>query len=236
MRTLGIFVFACLSCAQTVNTFEAASIHPNESGRDGSAVNLGNDGRLTATNVSLKSLIRSAYGLQNDQVTGGPKWLDEDRYDITAKTAGRITDQQQQPLLQNLLADRFKLKVHRDKQELTVYVLGIGKNGFLLKPSQSESSQIRSNRGTGRSEITVVNISIRQFAGMLGRQLGRYVVDKTGLTGGYDFTFTWDPEGQSETVPSVFAALQEQLGLKLESQKAMVDVLVVDSAQKASEN
>ena len=82
----------------------------------------------------------------------------------------------------------------------------------------------------------VVRISIHQFAGMLGKSLGRIVQDNTGISGDYDFTFTWDPDGGSDSVPSVFAALQEQMGLRLESGKAIMDVLVIDSAEKASEN
>lgn len=236
MRTLVALIFVCTAAAQMANQFEAASIHPNISGRDGSVVDFGEDGRLRVENASLKFLIRSAYGVQADQIIGGPKWLDTDRYDITAKTIGRITEKQEQPLLKDLLTDRFRLRTHTEKRELTVYGLEIAKNGLLVKPSQSQSSEIHNNRGLGKIQISVVNISIHQFAGMLGKQLGRIVVDKTGLTGGYDFSLAWDPEGQSETLPSLFAALQEQMGLKLESQKAMMDVLVVDSAEKASEN
>jgi uncharacterized protein (TIGR03435 family) len=105
-----------------------------------------------------------------------------------------------------------------------------------VKQSQSNSSQIRTSRNPGHNEISVVRISIRQFAGMLGRFVGRTVQDNTGITGDYDFTLTWDPDGVSTTVPSLFAALQEQMGLRLESGKAIMDVLVVDSAEKASEN
>lgn len=235
MRTLSILVFACLSYAQTVNTFEAASIHPNPSGDERSVIDLGASGRLKATNTTLKNLIRSAYGVQADQIIGGPKWLDTDRYDVDAKAIGPITGAQEQPLIQNLLADRFKLKTHREQRELTVYGLEVTKAG-LIKQSTANGSEIRNNRGPGRNQIIVVRIGMNQFAGMLGRQLGRIVVNKTNLAGDYDFTLTWDPEGQSETVPSIFAALQEQMGLKLDSQKAMMDVLVIDNAEKATEN
>jgi len=219
--------FVWILSGQTTNTFEAAAIHPNLSGNEGSVLDFGEDGNLRVTN---------AYGVQADQIIGGPKWLDTDRYDIVAKAGRRIAGAQEQTLMQSLLAERFKLKVHTEKRELTVYGLEVAKTGLLVKPSQSQSSEIHNNRGPGRNQISVVNIGIHQFAGMLGRQLGRIVVDKTGLSEGYDFTLTWDPEGQSESVPSIFAALQEQMGLKLESQKAMTDVLVVDSAEKASEN
>jgi uncharacterized protein (TIGR03435 family) len=231
-----IFAFLVLAGALHAQTFEAASIHPNPTGREGSVVNFEDTGLLRANNVSLKMLIRSAYSLQDDQIIGGPKWLDSDRYDIEAKTGHPIQGSEEKLFLQHLLADRFQLKTHTEKRELPVYKLEVAKTGFLLKPSQANSSQIRQTRGAGRNQITVVRISIHQFAGMLGKFLGRIMQDNTGITGDYDFTFTWDPDGTSASVPSVFAALQEQLGLHLESGKAIMDVLVIDSAEKASEN
>lgn len=231
-----IFAFLVLAGALHAQTFEAASIHPNPGGKEGSVVDFEETGLLRTSNASLKMLIRSAYGLQNDQIVGGPKWLDSDGYDIEAKTGHPIRDAEEKPLLQHLLADRFQLKTHTEKRELPVYKLEVAKDGFLLKPSQASSSQIRQTRGAGRNQITVVRISIHQFAGMLGKSAGRIVQDNTGLTGDYDFTLTWDPEGNSDSVPSLFAALQEQMGLRLESGKAIMDVLVVDSAEKASEN
>jgi len=225
-----------LAGALHAQKFEAASIHPNSSGRDGSVVDFEDTGLLRANNVSLRTLIRSAYSLQDDQITGGPKWLDSDRYDIEARTGHAIRAAEEKAFLQDLLADRFQLKTHTEKRELPVYRLEVAKSGFLLKPSQANSSQIRQTRGAGRNQIMVVRISIHQFAGMLGKSLGRIVQDNTGITGDYDFTFTWDPEGASDSVPSVFAALQEQMGLRLEAGKAIMDVLVIDSAEKASEN
>jgi uncharacterized protein (TIGR03435 family) len=231
-----ILAFLILAGALHAQKFEAASIHPNPSGTEGSVVDFEDSGLLRARNSSLKMLIRSAYGVQADQIIGGPKWLDSDRYDIDAKTAGRIKESDEGPLLRHLLADRFQLKTHTEKRELTVYKLDVSKTGFLLKPSQSNSSQIHSSHGAGHNQISVIRISIHQFAGMLGKTLGRIVQDDTGLTGDYDFTLTWDPDGTSSTVPSLFAALQEQMGLRLESGKAIMDVLVIDSAEKASEN
>jgi uncharacterized protein (TIGR03435 family) len=231
-----ILAFLVLAAALHAQTFEAASIHANPSGRDGSVVDFENSGLLRASNASLKTLIRSAYGVQADQIIGGPKWLDSDRYDIEAKTAGPIKESDEQPILRHLLADRFQLKTHAEKRELTVYKLEVAKSGFLLKPSKANHSEIHSSRGPGRNQVGVVRIGMRQFAGMLGKSLGRIVQDATGLTADYDFTLTWDPEGLSATVPSLFAALQEQMGLRLESGKAIMDVLVIDSAEKASEN
>ncbi|HVW11822.1 MAG TPA: TIGR03435 family protein [Bryobacteraceae bacterium] len=233
MRVLALLILAGALHAQN---FEAASIRPAPSGREGSVVDFEDTGLLHAANASLKFLIRSAYNVQADQIIGGPKWLDSDRYDVEAKTGQRIREADEQPLLRHLLADRFQLKTHTETRELTVYKLEIAKNGPLLKRSQSNSSEIHSNRGAGRNQISVVRIGLQQFAGMLGKFLGRIVEDGTGLSGDYDFTLTWSPDGVSDSTPSLFAALQEQMGLRLESGKAIMDVLVVDSAEKASEN
>jgi uncharacterized protein (TIGR03435 family) len=231
-----ILVFLILAGALHAQKFEAASIHPNPGGNEGSVVDFEDSGLLRASNASLKMLIRSAYGVQADQIVGGPKWLDSDRYDIEAKTGHPIKGADEEPFLQHLLADRFQLRTHTEKRELTVYRLEVAKTGFLLKPSQANGSQIHSSHGAGHDQISVIRIGIHQFAGMLGKSLGRIVQDDTGLTGDYDFTLTWDPDGSSATVPSLFAALQEQMGLRLESGKAIMDVLVIDSAEKASEN
>jgi len=231
-----ILAFLILAGALHAQKFEAASIHPNPGGAEGSVVDFEDSGLLRARNVSLKMLMRSAYSVQDDQIIGGPKWLDSDRYDIEAKTGGPIRGADEKLFLQHLLADRFQLKLHSEQRELPVYKLGVSKTGFLLKPSQANSSQIRSSRNPGHNEITVVRISIHQFAGMLGRFVGRTVQYATAITGDYDFTLTWDPDGVSTTVPSLFAALQEQMGLRLEAAKAIMDVLVIDNAEKASEN
>jgi uncharacterized protein (TIGR03435 family) len=238
MKLIALFTVVTLAWAQT---FEVASIHPNPGGTTDSIVNFPETGRLTVTNATLKTLIRAAYGIQNDQISGGPKWLDTDRYDIEARTSGPITEDQDQPLLQSLLAERFHLKTHREQRELTVYELVVAKNGPLFSKTFSKStgtsSSIHTNHGPGESRIAVTGISIGQFAGMLGNRMGRIVTDKTGLAGNYDLTLVWDPDSTpGSTVPSVFAALQEQLGLRLDSQKAMVPVLVIDSADHPSDN
>jgi len=223
--------------AQTSPVFEVASIHPNLSGSDGSVIDLPESGRLRVTNATLKTLIRFAYLIQNDQIVGGPKWLDSDRYDIEAKTARPISESQEPALMQNLLADRFRLRVHRERRELTVYDLMQAKSGPLFKESTSASSSIHTNRGPGKSRISVTRITLDQVAGMVGKQMGRIIQNKTGLRGYYDLTLEWDPDQTADsTVPSIFSALQEQLGLRLESQKGMVDVLAIDSAEKASKN
>jgi uncharacterized protein (TIGR03435 family) len=236
MRWIAIVAVLTVAAAQTSPTFEVASIHPNQSGSTDSVVNFPETGRLIITNATLKTLIRGAWGIQNDQISGGPKWLDTDRYDMEAKTSRPITPSDEQPLLQNLLADRFRLKTHREQREQPVYELTIARSGLIAANTGAPTS-IHTNRGPGKTRIAVTGIGLDQFAGMLGKQLGRTVINKTGLHGDYDFALEWDPDQLPDSqTPSVFTALQEQLGLRLDSQKATVPVLVIDSAEHASDN
>ncbi len=219
------------------DSFEVASIRINQSGNDGSIVNFPETGRLTATNASLKTLIRSAYGIQNDQIVGGPPWLDRDRFDIQAKTAGPIREAQEGPLLLNLLAERFHLKVHQDTRELPLFVMTLAPGGPKFKQHIGDNGFIHQARGAGRAQFDAARISIGQLAGVVGRQAGRIVQDRTGLLGYYDFTLTWDPDQAADSdEPSIVVALKEQLGLNLSAAKGPIMVLVIDHAEKPDAN
>ena len=282
--------------------FEVASIKPNNSG-DG-RVMLGNQpGRFTATNVTLRMLIRNAYQLQDFQISGGPGWLNSDHFDIVAKidpavqesiNAARggigpaaVPGQGPNPLqlmIRSLLADRFKLVAHNETKEQTIYALVVartdGKLGPALKKSDIDCAALMGNaRARGQAaapppgppqpgqrmpcavRIGPGNLSasagtLAQFAQSLGMFVGRIVVDKTGLTGGYDIDLTWTPDQIPQRAagtpgdqpvringvdidpngPSIFTAVQEQLGLKLDSQKGPVEMLVIDRVEKPVEN
>jgi uncharacterized protein (TIGR03435 family) len=217
--------------------FEVASIKPNQSGTEGTDFDMDNNGRLSVVNATLRALIRNAYRVQNDQIKGGAKWIDADRWNIEAKTAAPIRSGEAGPLLQNLLADRFQLKTHRETAEMPVYALRVGKNGPKFKANTGGESDSHTHHGTGKVEVSVTGESMGRLAEILSRQLGRVVEDKTGLTGRYDFTLEWDPaQTPDSTIPSIFTALQEQLGLRLESGKGPVEVLVIDQVEKPTEN
>ena len=221
--------------------FDVAAIHPDMIGASaGTSFNLFDGGRLHVTNATLQFLIGNAYHIQSDQIIGGPAWLDSDRYDIDAKPAmpQDITREQLRDMLQHLLADRFQLKFHRETRERTVYALVIGKNGPRLKDHDGEpGSSLNTHTESGKVALTGTNASLDQLAVYLGNKLGRVVLDKTGLHGAYDFTFEWDPEQAADSATAtMFTGLQEQLGLRLETQKSAVEVLVVDKAEKASQN
>jgi bla regulator protein blaR1 len=251
--------------------FEVASIKPADPAASGMRIGISPGGTFTATNATLKALIQQAYEVRDFQISGGPGWLDTQRYDIAAKSnltgtsddeMRKMTDQQRDALkaqfllkLQLLLADRFHLKIHRETKELPVYALSVARIGPKIKTAADDDAthtrlRLRSG-GAGKLEISGTRIPLANLVRALSDQVGRTVVDKTGLTGNYDFTLTFTPDlglppATGDAIdrptatggdgPSIFTALQEQLGLRLESQKGPVEVLVIDSAQKASEN
>jgi len=229
-----------MALAQSPQKFEVASIRPAADGTRGTSFDMFEGGLLRVTSVTLYSLIRSAWMLQSSQVSGGPGWLDSDRYDIEAKSGQpeRIDTEHLQPLLQNLLVDRFALKFHWETRELPVYALVVDKSGPRLKPDPDAPMTILNTRhGSGKARIIGTKISMEEFARSIGTELGRVAIDKTGLAGGYDVDFEWETEPAADSLsPSIFTALREQLGLRLETQKAPVNVLVIDSVERASAN
>ena len=227
--------------AQLPQSFETAVIRPTQTAANaGTSVELFPGGRIKIVNEPVKLLFRMAFQLQNAQIAGGPDWLDTGRYDIEAKTGlpEKIKPDQLVPLMQSLLAERFGLKFHRETRELPVYALVVAKDGPKLKPkSEGESSGSNTTGGTNASHLTATATSMELLAGYIGNRLGRIVRDKTGLSGSYDFKLDWSPdEGPASTLPSLVTALREQLGLRLESQKSPVSVLVIDRLDQPSDN
>lgn len=240
--------------------FEVASIKPADPAATGARVGVSPGGMFTATNVTLKALIQQAYEVRDFQISGGPGWLDTQRYDIAAKSnlngasddeMRKMTDQQRDAIkaqfllkLRMLLADRFQLKIHRETKELPVYALTVARNGPKIKIAVDDDatrSSLGIRRGdAGKAQIRGIRVPLANLVRILSDQVGRSVMDKTELNGNYDFKMTFTPDmglqGPAGDGPSIFTALQEQLGLRLESEKGPVEVLVVDSAQKASEN
>jgi uncharacterized protein (TIGR03435 family) len=228
--------------------FEVASIKPAAPGAPGGgAYLLMPGGTFVGKNLPVKRLVMEAYGMTDFQVTGGPAWLDSERYDIDAKAEGSTEPDQLNVLMRGLLADRFKLKAHRTTKELPIFVLIVGKSG--PKIHLSEHPITGKSRVVSRARING-NFTIAEFAHWLQPLLGRAVVDRTELRGEYDLGLEWAPgPGQGQPVPgvstpslaesngpSIFTAIQEQLGLRLESQKGPVEILVIDRIERPSEN
>jgi len=246
MKTTILVLFVLLQSARAQDSplpkaFEVASIRPDQSeDRGSSSQNMTPGGRLVERNVSPKMLIVSAFGVAGFQIQGGPGWMDTDRYDIQAKadTPGQLSVDELKEPLQNLLADRFALKYHRETKELSEYSLVVAKTGPKLTLNTGDDhGSTEVHRQSGHVTIAVRKTSMVHCAMILAGQLGRTVVDNTGLTGEYDFTLEWSPEPTPDSSdPSIIAALQEQLGLKLESTKGPVEVIVIDHLEKPSED
>jgi uncharacterized protein (TIGR03435 family) len=198
-------------------------------------------GSLIIENVSLKRIIGMAYGVAEgrDYLLSGPDWFDSERFDIHAKFPPESASSEMLLMLQRLLDERFQLKLHREAREFSVYALVAGKAGPKLQRSPNQEGPYQfSSRG---GHAIGVRVTMQQFAGRLSRpdfQLGRQIVDFTGLTGTFDLALDWRPESDQveslndDSRPSIVAALAEQLGLKLEPRKVSRDVLVVDHALK----
>ncbi len=253
---------ATLSQATTRPEFEVASIRPNP-GNGGTSMGAG-EGSASEHNVTLKSLMVVAYRIQDFQISGGPGWTDSDRFDVEAKAADRnATPDQVRLMLQSLLEDRFKLKLHRETRESSIYALVLDKGGLKMKLSADQISEevngpsppgAGPNRGAirfGKGSLIGNAVTMALFTKMLSGSLDRTIVDKTGLAGRFDLRLQWTPDvGETPFSPggdllpaaadssgvSIFAAIQEQLGLKLESQKGPVEMFVIDSVEKPSAN
>jgi uncharacterized protein (TIGR03435 family) len=193
-------------------------------------------------------LIRSAYGvLMEGQVAGLPEWARTEPIAVEAKMdadTARLLEKlplmerwkQMQLMLQAMLADRFALKAHRETRDLPIYELTVAKGGSKMKQTAPDSSGGSAAYGSGK--VTAHQISIESVAANLSFAVGRVIVNKTGLEGGYDFTLDYAPDGAdaSDTRPSIFTALEEQLGLKLEPARGPVDVIVVDHIERPTAN
>jgi uncharacterized protein (TIGR03435 family) len=234
--------------------FEVATIKPaRPDGRFSLTVN--RSGMLNTTSTSLSDLIKFAYGLHPRQILNGPTWLESEKYDVTGKpdVDGLPSPDQLKMMVQKLLADRFQLAFHRDKKELSVYAIIVAKGGAKISKNETDSASLP-GFGLGPRGLNVHNATIAEFAAVLqSNMLEQPVVDQTGFgSTRYDFVLRWTPDpsqGQlggpppsaaptpdADAPPDLFTAVQQQLGLKLESTKAPVEVLAIDRVEKPSPN
>jgi len=233
--------------------FEVATIKLSDPNRPGRRLFSIRGGEVTALNTTVSDLIAFAYDVHATQITGAPAWVEADKFDITGKPEGEGQPNpiQFKTMLQNLLADRFQLKLQRDKKQLTVYALRVGSNG----PKQltvSEADGPIPNLVFKAGNWPVRNSTMEEFAGVMQAHLDRPVLDQTGLRGRFDFQLQWSPDDtpstsprgpgeptkpneRADSLPDLFTTIQQQLGLKLESTKGQVDVLVIDKVAKPSE-
>jgi uncharacterized protein (TIGR03435 family) len=223
--------------------FEAASVKrspPQPLGKGGGSNMKADPGRLTCTNVSLKRYLMAAWGLKDYQVST-PDWMNDERYDLTATMPAGTPPHEVLLMLQGLLVDRFKLATHRETKEFAVYALIVDRNGVKLKPAEGFGTSISSSP---KGHTMRANVTMKGFAGTLSSFMDRPVVDMTGLAGGFNINLEWAADemrsnpnggegraGDSVPGPTIYTALHE-VGLKLESRKAPVEILVVDRAEK----
>jgi uncharacterized protein (TIGR03435 family) len=246
---LSMVLAATVALAQTPGPdkraeFEVASIHvATDDGHHGSD---SDKGFLTTHNLTLKRLIAMAWDVNIGQIYGGPGWVDSDSYDIRAKIPAEFAQQSREKvplMIQSLLAERFQLAIHREPREVNGYALMVAKKG--LKLERANADQEGSSSNSNNTHLKAENVTMEAFAKDLSRNrdVGKLVADKTGLAGGFNFTLDWmadRPEARLDASPDdrplIFTAIQEQLGLQLESARVPVLAIVIDRAEKPAGN
>ncbi|HEV8148032.1 MAG TPA: TIGR03435 family protein [Bryobacteraceae bacterium] len=245
-RLPGLLLLVCgLAFGQPpAPAFEVATIKPSHEGEGHSSWH-SRPGYLVMKNLSFKVLTGVAYSLPADRVLGGPKWTESDRFDIEARAIGPAGDPELLRMLQSLLADRFHLAIHRETKTAAGYALVLAKDALKIRPDEGEGG---SSSNGSRGKWIAKRVSMDKLATFLNRTLGMPVVNSTDLQGAFTFTLEWAPEPtrsvespdkllpDAPTGPSLFTALQTTLGLKLESRKVPIEVLVIDKAEKPAEN
>jgi uncharacterized protein (TIGR03435 family) len=240
-----------LMAADAKPVFEVATIKPSDPAAQGQGINVNGSGHFVTRNTPLFDLIKFAYALHPKQIVGAPAWVESERFDILAKPdlPGLANTPQFKAMIQKLLAERFGLEFRREKRELSAYVVTVDKGGTKLTKS-TNPAPLYGIGGRGPGAIGVRNAKISDFAEWLqSRALERPVVDQTGLTDLFDFTLEWKPDQSQlgpnppaqlpanvEDRPDLITAIRTQLGLKIESGKAAVDVLVIDKVTRPTEN
>ncbi len=235
-------------------SYEVSTVRPNHSASGNTSVSTNNDSYVSE-NERLLNMLLDTFGLQiEDQVIGLPAWATAARYDVKAKldadTFTRLKalkpderESAEKELMQHLLEDRFALKFHHEKRELPEYALVQVKAGTKLKPADPTNPKA-GNMNVHNGKMEAYSAEIKRLGYFLSYQVHRPVEDKTGLTGKYDLALEWArddmsnsaADGTTERAPGLFTALQEQMGLKLESIKGAVDVVVIDHIAQPTEN
>jgi uncharacterized protein (TIGR03435 family) len=244
-------------------SFDVVSIKRNISGSQDLAINVPNGTAYNVGNAPMRGTIMRAYQVKN--LAAVPAWVDDERYDITAKSTGEPNPNEVSAMLRTMLADRLKLTGHVEPREMSVYALVVARPGHSgLKPVTLDCDAIRAARDAGVTAgqtpvppaangappcnyswfggaISSGGIPLQTFAGLLDYVAGRVVVDQTGLTGRYEFTLRFTPPGtlpagSPDGSPDFFTAIQEQLGLRLEATRAPVDTFVIEHIERPTEN
>jgi uncharacterized protein (TIGR03435 family) len=226
--------------AAAAQEFEVASIRPavDDGGHDSDS----DGGFYKIHNLTLKRLIADGWQVDVGTISGGPNWAESDGFDINARIPrepGATKEEALHEMTRNLLIDRFRLAIHREPRQMAGYELRVAKKGSKMEPARAEQDGSESN--SNGSHLGATNYTMEALARRLSRNrdVGKVVVDKTGLKGGFNFALDWTPQSAEsardsspDEPPAIFAAIQEQLGLKLESAKVTIQAIVIDRAQK----
>lgn len=226
--------------------FDVVSIKPSEALNTNKTFRMTPDDGFKAGNYSLKDLIRLGWDVRNFQISGGPGWLDTERYDVQTKSDVAFNplspegEVRQRGMVQRMFQDRFRLQVHQEEKEMSVYYLVLAQGPLKLKrtgDAREPGTQMRDGRG----QMWATKFDMDLFARYLGGELGFPVIDQTGLAGVYDFELAWNPDdgktdAATDSRPTMVTAIKEQLGLELKRGKGPVEMVVLDSAEKASAN
>jgi uncharacterized protein (TIGR03435 family) len=251
-------IFAQSSAARPAfDAFEVATIKPTtlDWPAGGRYMRMQTAHQFVARNYTLRVLLAAAYSLTPGAISGGPEWVDSDRYDILAATPGRVrpTTEEQMSMLRKLLSERFSLTFHREEKEFSIYALTVAKNGSRLAagtptPSPEGFPPLVFALSLEGARLAARDATMGELAGVMQRSaLDRPVVDRTGLFGRYDFDLEWTPDdtqfggnvpppNPDHLKPDLFAAMQKQLGLKLEATKGPIRAMVIDQVERPSEN
>ncbi len=234
-------------------TFEVATVKPAKPDEQGKAF-IVQGRRFKTINTTMNEILSFAYGVHAKQIVGAPAWFDTEKFDIDAQPDGEgaPNDKQWRGMLQKLIVERCKLTFHRDKRDLSVYVLSVAKTGPKLTRSEGDPNGLPGLSFRAIGDLNVHNANMYDFTNLMQNAvLDRPVVDQTGLAGRYDFTLKWTPDDSqfggmgakippttdsANTPPALYTAIQEQIGLKLDAMKAPADVLIIDHVEKPSEN
>jgi uncharacterized protein (TIGR03435 family) len=248
IRLVAAMLVAAAAFGQQPFKFDVASIKPNTSAGNNATWRFGGTSTFTGENISIRFLILTAFRIKESQLAGLPGWTDGAKYDIVAKSEAKLTQEQIYGMLQSLLTDRFQLKYHRTKKTMPVFALVPAKSGIKVTESKDGPCPLPPPNFCGqwysrRNQIDGTRLMMSQLADALTFNLeDRIVVDKTGYKKTFDVKLTWSPDpdagdkNDTPEGPSLFTAVQEQLGLRLEAAKAPVEVIVVDHIEKPTEN
>jgi len=243
MKLALLLLLAAMAFAQSDSAFDAVSIKPAQPARgmDGMPAIKPTPGMVVMRNTSIKSAIGWAYRVTDGQVTG-PDFIDSQRFDIIAKASGPAAEDALRLMAQAMLKERFKLEFHRQTKEMQTYVLSIGKNGFKGKEAKTEGDMAMEPNQAAMS-VTISRAPISQLVNMLGQIVRAPIVDNTGLTGRYDLTLNIakyaadmaerGKEISMDPMAMIVPILQEELGLKIESKKIPLDLLIIDHLEKS---